>query len=417
MKVSSPDTHTIVLFVTAALAALLLVAAGAAAASAAPTARVDSAVAAGTKADGMAAICARQARRKALRGEPRASTSRATTRQARRTKAALRRRCLKRLRRAGATKAQPSATTPNAGPLAVGIDGGYASWGNEEVEFRTQLGASVTRHEWDPSEPVDAQDDLVLAAASEIHTRIHALLGGNELGNANQYRDFVVAFIRRYGVGGSFWSEHPELDASRYAITTFELGNEPYFGGMSATEYADTVRPTLEAVKQLGLPAKLILPSYIYGTDTHWIDTLYQRIPNLNELFYAFADHPYWYGHDPAETGDGNSPFERIDTLRRKMAEHGAGDKPLFITEYGESTADCGEECVTESTQAAHIQQMIETTVSHREWGVELLCLYQLHDWATDSGSREEQFGLLRENGTPKAAYSVAESAMQQYRG
>jgi HAMP domain-containing protein len=416
MKVSTPDIRTIVLAVMAALAALLLVATGTTTAHAAPTARVGSAVAAGTKADGIAAICVRQAKRKALRAEPRAKASRTTTKQVHRAKAALRRRCIKRLRRAnGAT--QPSAETPNAGPLAVGIDGGYASWGGEEVEFRTQLGASVTRHEWDPSEPVDAQDNLVLQAATEIHTRIHALLGGNELGDASHYRDFVVAFIQRYGQGGTFWSEHPELDASRYAITTFELGNEPYFGGMSASEYADTVRPTLEAVKQLGLPAKLIVPSYIYGTDTHWIDTLYQRIPNLNELFYAFADHPYWYGHDPAETGDGNSPFERIETLRAKMAEHGAGDKPLFITEYGESTANCGEECVSESTQAEHIQQMIEAAASHKEWGVELLCLYQLHDWATDSGSREEQFGLLQEDGTPKAAYSAAEAAMRQYRG
>ena len=417
MKVSTPDTRTIVISVTVALVALLLAAVGTTAVSAAPKARLDSAVAVGTKTDGIAAICARQARRKTLRTEPGAKASRAATKQVRRTKAALRKRCMKRLRRATATKAQPAATTPNAGPLAVGIDGGYASWGNEEVEFRTQLGASVTRHEWDPSEPVDAQDDVVLEAAAEIHTRIHALLGGNELGDAGQYRDFVVAFIRRYGQGGTFWSEHPELDASRYAITTFELGNEPYFGGMSASEYADTVRPTLEAVKQLGLPAKLIVPSYIYGTDTHWIDTLYQRIPNLNELFYAFADHPYWYGHDPAETGDGNSPFERIDTLRAKMAEHGAGDKPLFITEYGESTANCGEECVTEAVQAEHIQQMIDAAVSHREWGVELLCLYQLHDWATESGSREEQFGLLREDGTPKPAYAIAHAAIQQYRG
>ena len=47
----------------------------------------------------------------------------------------------------------------------------------------------------------------------------------------------------------------------------------------------------------------MILPSCIYGSNTSWIDTLYARIPNLNSLFYAFADHPYWYGHDPAEAG------------------------------------------------------------------------------------------------------------------
>ena len=129
-------------------------------------------------------------------------------------------------------------------------------------------------------------------------------------------------------------------------MTTIELGNEPYFGGMSASEYADTVRPTLEEVERLGLPVKVVLPSRVYGNDTSWIDTLYQRIPNLNSLFYAFADHPYWYGHDPARPArpDRSAGSKRCG----KMNEQGAAAKPIFITEYGESTANCGGECVDE---------------------------------------------------------------------
>ena len=295
--------------------------------------------------------------------------------------------------------------TPGGSPLAIGIDGGYGGWWAEEYEYRTALNAAVTRHEWDTNQAVDAQDDFVLEATSRVHTRIHATIGGNVLGDPTHYREWVVAFIRRYGAGGSFWSEHPTLDASRYAITTFELGNEPYFGSMTASEYADAIRPTLEAVKQIGLPAKLIVDSYIFGTDTHWIDTLYQRIPDFNSLFYGFADHPYWYGHDPAQMGDDNSPFERIETLRRKMAEHGAAAKPIFLTEYGESTANCGSECVTESAQAAHIQRMIDAAINRTDWKVEALFIYQLHDWSTNSSNREEQFGLLSQDGTPKPAY------------
>ena len=380
--------------------------------------RVGSAVAVDSKATDVKANCIREAKRKTRRSSSTASTSSTASRKVRRTRAMLRRRCMTRLRR-GSKHSQPTtgAAIPKPGPLAIGIDGGYAGWWPEEVEFRTALNAAVTRHEWDPTQPVGDQDDFMLEATSEVHTRIHAVLGGNELGDAGHYEEWVIAFIRRYGAGGSFWSEHPSLDAGHYAITTFELGNEPYFGGMSAGEYAETVRPTLEAVKQLGLPAKFVIPSYIYDKDTHWIDTLYQRIPDFNSLFYAFADHPYWYGHAPSDASDGNSPFGRIETLRDKMAEHGGGDKPLFLTEYGESTANCGEECVGESVQADHIREMIEAVVSHRDWGVELLSLYQLHDWSTDSSSREQQFGLLQQNGTPKPAYAIARAAMQQYRG
>ncbi len=161
----------------------------------------------------------------------------------------------------------------------------------------------------------------------------------------------------------------------------------------------------------------MILPSYIYGQNTSWIDTLYARIPNLNSLFYAFADHPYWYGHDPAEDG-GNGPFERIETLRARMIYHGAGSKPIDITEYGESTAslrrrvrqrvgpgpapagdaECGRQ--PQGLGNRDVPRLPASRPRHRKHAI-----------------ASEQFGLLREDGTPKPAYSILRSAMQQYRG
>jgi hypothetical protein len=393
------------------------------AASAQSTPKLANAVEVGIGAKGIAAVCARQAKRKVLRASASSAAARVqsvpgkravTARMKRRAKA-LRRHCLARLRHRPTASPQ-SVPMPEVGPLVVGIDGGYGSWSKTETEERAALGAAVTRHEWDPSEAVDAQDDVVLSAATEVHTRIHALLGGNNLGNPTHYREWVVAFIRRYGLGGSFWKEHPELDEARYAIQTFELGNEPYFGSMSAGEYADAVRPALEEVHDLGLPAKMVLISRVYGTDTSWMDTLYSHIPNLNSLFYAFADHPYWYGHDPAESSPAG-PFDRIETLRQRMNEQGAGSKPIFITEYGESTASCGGECVSEQTQAEHLGEMIDAIATHPQWGVEMLSVYQLRDRGSGSGEREREFGLLREDGTEKPSYSLVRAAMQQYRG
>jgi hypothetical protein len=302
-----------------------------------------------------------------------------------------------------------------AGGLVVGIDGGYAGWSGTEVGYRAQLGAAVTRHEWSPAQPVDEQDEEVRIAAEKIHTRIHALLGGNRLGDATHYREWVVAFVRRYGIGGSFWAEHPGLDESRYAITTVELGNEPYFGAMSDAEYADTVRPTLERIRELDLPVTVVLPVYLHGEDVSWIDNLYERIPSLNSLFDAFAFHPYWYGHSPSASGDGGA-FERLDTLRQRMDELGAAAKPIYLTEYGESTAACGSECVSEEVQAAHLSEMLEAIVTNVGWKVEMLSVFQLLDRGTASPDRELQFGLLRQNGTAKPAYPIVRAAMQLYR-
>jgi hypothetical protein len=319
---------------------------------------------------------------------------------------------------------QPEPPAPEPEPLPAGdgeslviaIDGGWGGWNGAEIADRVELGAAVTRHEWDISRPVDSQDAIVLAAASEIHTRILALLGANELGDPTHYSEWVVEFIGRYGQGGSFWAQHPQLDASRYAITTVELGNEPYYGGMSAGEYANAVRPALERIQALNLPVKVVLPSNVYGEDTSWIDTLYERISDLNSMFYGFAFHPYWYGHDPASPGPGG-PFARIETQRRRMNELGAAAKPILLTEYGESTASCGGECVDEAEQAEHLAAMIEAISSHLDWDVRLLSIFQLRDRGTNSPDRELQFGILRENGTAKPSYALVREAMLRYRG
>jgi hypothetical protein len=317
---------------------------------------------------------------------------------------------------APAPEPAPSPAPPSSDSLVVAIDGGWGTWGSTETTHRAQLGAAVTRHEWDITEPVNQQDALVLKAASQIGTRIHALLGGNSLGNATSYREFVIGFIRRYGAGGSFWDAHPELDEGRYAITTVELGNEPYFGAMSATLYADTVRPTLEEIKRLGLPVKVVLAQRIYGSDTSWMDTLYARIPNLNSLFYAFAEHPYWYAHDPAQV-HAAGPFGRIDRVRQRMNEKGAADKPIFLTEYGESTALCATECVSEAVQAEHLQKMLNAVVNRGYWDVEMIAVFQLLDRGTNSSDREHGFGILRQNGSQKPVYSFVRGLMQTYRG
>lgn len=372
-------------------------------------AKLRSAVSLGKSAPG-AGKCAKLASSRARAAAKRGADPKAV----RRTRGRVLRRCLVKSRRGRVKKTVPP--TLVGGPLVVGIDGGYTGWSDEEIEERAELGAAITRHEWDPSEPVDEQDDVMEEAFGQIHTKIHALLGGNQLGDPTHYREWVVEFIRYYGVGGSFWDKHPELNESQFAITSVELGNEPYFGEMSADEYAATVGPVLEEIQRLALPVTVVLPSRVYGSNTSWMDTLYARIPNLNDLFDAFAEHPYWYGHEPASSGPAG-PFGRIETTRRRMNELGANTKAIWITEYGESTAECGEECVGEDTQALHLQQMLGAIVSRPDWGVKMISVFQLRDRGTDSSDRERQFGLLREDGSEKPAYPIVESAMDAYRG
>src|SRR4051812_30140017 len=213
--------------------------------------------------------CKKIAAKRARAGVARLERPEVARRVSRRIRARVQHRCVAQEHNASQKKSLPS--TQVGGDLVIGIDGGYSGWSSEEVEDRAALGAAITRHEWNIDEPVDDQDDLMEVAFGEVHTRVLALLGGNDLGDPAHYKQWVIDFIHRYGPGGEFWTEHPEFDSSRYAITSIELGNEPYFGEMSATEYATTVRPVLEEIHHLNLPVTVVLPSRVYGDDTSWM--------------------------------------------------------------------------------------------------------------------------------------------------
>ena len=64
-----------------------------------------------------------------------------------------------------------------------------------------------------------------------------------------------------------------------------------------------------------------------------------------------------------------------------------------------------------------HLQAMLDAAVTRTQWKVEMLSIFQLRDRGTNSTDREQQFGLLRQDGTQKPAYPIVRGAMQLYRG
>jgi len=53
--------------------------------------------------------------------------------------------------------------------LSIGIDGGYSHWSEAEIDARTDLGAAVTRFEWDPGTPLEESEETLLAAVENRH--------------------------------------------------------------------------------------------------------------------------------------------------------------------------------------------------------------------------------------------------------
>jgi hypothetical protein len=160
------------------------------------------------------------------------------------------------------------------------------------------------------------------------------------------WREFLRLVVFRYGPGGSFWSEHPEL-APR-PIRTWQIWNEEnykYFDARpSPSQYGELVKNSFAALRSADGGAKIVLGG-LFGSPkggastatpkrayfaTDFLERMYRTTPGVRTKFAAVALHPYSpsYRRLPGE----------IEALRAVMAkEHDAG-KALWITELGWSS-------------------------------------------------------------------------------
>ena len=106
--------------------------------------------------------------------------------------------------------------------------------------------------------------------------------------NPQAFAQFVAAVIGRYGVGGSFWVQHPTLAGS--AISTWEIWNEPYYhsgdnGDYDPGAYARLVKAAAIAGRAVDPNAKFLMAAEMQsGRDAQgnwqwWVDALYQAVP------------------------------------------------------------------------------------------------------------------------------------------
>lgn len=239
--------------------------------------------------------------------------------------------------------------------------------------------------------------------------------------NPSAFAAFVAQLMRRYGVGGTFWSAHPSLRGS--AITAVELLNEPYFDNGNASHYdparyARLVRATAIATRRVDHHVRLLLEA---DMATHqyksgfswWVDSLYHAMPSLSRYFDGVAMHDY--GSDPTHLtpiryGQAYQNFDRtrrIEDVRAQFVRHHAAAKPFWIMETGFTTCRVHNiDCVSEAAQAADLRTLLGYIRGrYRSW-VQAVFVYRYQD---DNGGTGffDGYGLMRANGTPKPAMSV----------
>jgi hypothetical protein len=236
------------------------------------------------------------------------------------------------------------------------------------------------------------------------------------------FAQFVTAVVNHYGSNGSFWAQNPSLKGS--AITTWEVWNEPFGssfndGDYDPGRYARLVKAAGSAGHAADPNAKFLLASEMSsardanGDWQWWTDAMYQAVPDLNNYFDGVASHDY--GNDtttlnpiiPGQPYPNFGHILRINDLRQQFINHGAADKPFWITEIGWSTCnDNPGTCVTPAEQATNLTTLFNDI--HGPWSsfVQAVFIYQYGDQST-SGSTQDSYGLTNHDGSPKPALAI----------
>jgi polysaccharide biosynthesis protein PslG len=327
---------------------------------------------------------------------------------------------------------------PGAPPLIVGVVantlGAGARMGADQAQVET-LGVHWIREEldWPPAEPAPGRYawgtfDQLLESAAEHHLHVLPLILGTPrwagLGplalpqNIGAFAAFVAHAAARYGPGGSFWRDHPHLDAG-LAPRWFELWNEPYItafstGGVDPARYAQMVVAAARAGRAANPRTKWLMEVDLqWETPSHqhrgWMADLYAAEPDLNAYFDGIAVHPYSVFAPTA--GENEAPlaqrFARIGAIERDLVSHGGAGKPMWITELGWSTCGARPDCTSPHDQAQWLSDAFYLAQTRYASFVRALFVYHLYDFVASPLDAQDHYGLLSFNGLPKPAWSV----------
>lgn len=126
-------------------------------------------------------------------------------------------------------------------------------------------------------------------------------------------------------------------------------------------------------------------------------------IPALAGQIDGIAVHPY--GANPLEV------LARVRGYRQELRSLGAGEIPLYVTEYGWATQPLGNPTyATESQQGPYIGQVAQTLL-RSDCDVRDVIFYAWSTAERDTSDRDQWYGIARPTGAPTQATASVEQA------
>ena len=257
------------------------------------------------------------------------------------------------------------------GPPVDGVH--HYSWGDIDKQV-----VALARHglQWEP----------LLCFSATWGSKIDGDYNAAPDGSGN-FAAFGGALAKRYGPGGSFWSEHPELPA--LPATAYEVWNEEnakvYWQPATPGEYANLYAATRSAIKSVDSSARVIVGG-LAGADNgsvtapaDFLRRMFSARPDLKGNVDAVGYHPY--ARDP------KGVYNSIAAFRNDLDSIAGAGIPLELTEIGWTTVD-----VSESQRADYMGQ-VATTLARTNCGIERVSAYAWLGPEQAAGDREQWFG------------------------
>jgi hypothetical protein len=322
----------------------------------------------------------------------------------------------------------PGAPAP-AGPVTAGTatvppevaDGGSKLFGvthatgggGAGLRALRGIGVSADRLEFGPQmswAEIDERYRLALREGMRVLPVLNSLRPISSL-DAASFAAWTGAFAARYGPGGTFWAGRPD---GSLVLPQVEIFNEPYgawyYRPVEPAAFARLYVAAVDAGRRANPATKYLLPVQPTidenGTSRPWSPELWAAEPQIAARVDGLAVHPY------GSWTPGANPFWSYWKTRWIYDEWSRRGTPraLWLTEVGQCTSSVAPNCVSEAQQAEAIRFYVADARATPY--IRAVFAFTHRDAAGDPANRENSFGLVRADLTPKPAFWAYRDAL-----
>jgi polysaccharide biosynthesis protein PslG len=288
-----------------------------------------------------------------------------------------------------------------------------AAWIRMDVNWSMIQAQGPSSYDWGPFDRVAsaarARGFRVLATI--LYTPAWARPAGGGASSPPVRLDDYVSFARMAA-----------LHYSAFGIHAYEIWNEPNISAFwqpraDVGAYTTMLRGASAAIRGVDPQAVIVTggtsPASDGGGNISPVSFLRGIYANGGKSsFDVVAHHPYCWPAQPGDAQDWSAWYQMYGTspsLRSVMTDNGDAGKQIWATEFGAPTSGPAGSFVSEQTQSAMVTHAFDLFRKYKWAGP--LFWYSGRDVGTAMTTRENFFGLLRNDFTPKPSFGAYRTA------